>query len=34
MATKPQVHVNEDYDRLYGFHVPERSVFKAEPGLD
>ncbi|MBI2105045.1 MAG: Fe-S cluster assembly protein SufB [Candidatus Omnitrophica bacterium] len=34
MATKPQVNINEDYDRLYGFHVPERSVFKAEPGLD
>jgi len=31
---KPQVNINEDYDRLYGFHVPERSVFKSEPGLD
>jgi Fe-S cluster assembly protein SufB len=35
MATpKPQVNINEEYERLYGFHVPERSVFKAEPGLD
>ena len=34
MATKPQVHVNEEYEKLYGFHVQERSVFKAEPGLD
>jgi Fe-S cluster assembly protein SufB len=34
MAAKPQVHVNEDYEKLYGFHVAERSVFKAEPGLD
>jgi len=34
MTTKPQVHVNDDYEKLYGFHVAERSVFKAEPGLD
>ena len=34
MTTKPQVSINEDYEQLYGFHVPERSVFKAEPGLD
>ena len=32
--SKPQVHVNEDYEKLYGFHMPERSAFKAEPGLD
>lgn len=35
MATpKPQVNINEDYEKLYGFHVAEHSVFKAEPGLD
>jgi len=34
MSVKPQVHVNEDYEKLYGFHMPESSVFKAEPGLD
>ena len=35
MATsKPEVNINEDYEKLYGFHVAERSVFKAEPGLD
>ena len=34
MATKPQVNVNEEYEKLYGFHMPEHSVFKAEPGLD
>ncbi len=35
MATpKPDLHINEEYEKLYGFHVPERSVFKAEPGLD
>jgi len=33
MATKPQVHVNEDYEKLYGFHVPEHYVFKAKPGI-
>jgi len=31
---KPQVNVNEEYEKLYGFHVPEHAVFKAEPGLD
>jgi Fe-S cluster assembly protein SufB len=31
---KPNVNVNEDYEKLYGFHVAERSVYKAEPGLD
>ena len=34
MATKPNVQINEDYEKLYGFHVPEQSVFKMEPGLD
>ncbi len=34
MGTKPQVHVNEDYENLYGFHMPEHYVFKARPGLD
>ena len=34
MATKPQVQINDDYEKLYGFHVAERSVFKAEAGLD
>ena len=34
MADKPQVNINEQYDQLYGFHVPERYVFKARPGLD
>ena len=34
MATKPNVSINEEYDKLYGFHMPERSVFKVEPGLD
>ncbi|MBI3009752.1 MAG: Fe-S cluster assembly protein SufB, partial [Candidatus Omnitrophica bacterium] len=34
MTTKPRVDINEDYEKLYGFHVAERSVFKAEPGLD
>ncbi|PIQ83169.1 MAG: Fe-S cluster assembly protein SufB [Candidatus Omnitrophica bacterium CG11_big_fil_rev_8_21_14_0_20_63_9] len=33
-TSKPQVNVNEDYEKLYGFHVAERSVFKSEPGLD
>lgn len=31
---KPQVNINEDYEKLYGFHVPESYVFKAKPGLD
>ena len=30
---KPQVAINEDYEKLYGFHVPEHFVFKAKPGL-
>ena len=35
MATpKPAVNVNDDYEKLYGFHVDEHSVFKSEPGLD
>jgi Fe-S cluster assembly protein SufB len=34
MSVKPQVHVNEDYEKLYGFHMAEHPVFKAEPGLD
>ena len=34
MATvKPQVNVNDDYEKLYGFHMPEQFVFKARPGL-
>jgi len=33
-VTKPHVDINQDYEKLYGFHVPERPVFKAEPGLD
>ena len=33
MTTKPQVHINEDYEQLYGFHMPEHYVFKAKPGL-
>ena len=24
--------INEDYDKLYGFHMPERAVFKAMMG--
>ncbi len=32
--TKPQIDINEDYEKLYGFHVPENYVFKAKPGLD
>ena len=34
MATKPTVNINEDYEKLYGFHMPEHSVFKSRPGLD
>jgi len=33
-SPKPTVQINEEYEKLYGFHVPERSVFKTEPGLD
>ncbi len=31
---KPQISINDDYEKLYGFHVDEHSVFKSEPGLD
>jgi Fe-S cluster assembly protein SufB len=34
MTTKPQVNVNDDYEKLYGFHMPEQFVFKARPGLN
>ncbi len=34
MTTKPQVSINDEYEKLYGFHMPEHAVFKAEPGLD
>ena len=33
-TTKPQLDINDDYEKLYGFHVAEHSVFKSEPGLD
>jgi len=33
-VTKPNVSINEDYEKLYGFHVPEHYVFKAKPGLN
>ena len=33
MTKKPQVNINEEYDKLYGFSVPERSVYKAQPGM-
>jgi Fe-S cluster assembly protein SufB len=33
-VTKPQININDDYEKLYGFHVAERAVFKAQPGLD
>ena len=32
-TTKPDISVNDDYEKLYGFHVPEHYVFKAKPGL-
>jgi len=32
-SPKPQVAINDEYEKLYGFHVPERYVFKAKPGL-
>ena len=32
--TKPLVEVNERYEQLYGFKMPERYVFKARRGLD
>jgi Fe-S cluster assembly protein SufB len=31
--TKPMVEVNEEYERLYGFKMPERYVYKARQGL-
>jgi Fe-S cluster assembly protein SufB len=31
--TKPLVQVNEEYEQLYGFKMPERYVFKARQGL-
>ena len=34
MATKPLVQINEEYDQLYGFKMPERYVFKARQGID
>ncbi|MBI3087941.1 MAG: Fe-S cluster assembly protein SufB [Candidatus Omnitrophica bacterium] len=34
MAKKPLVEVNEEYEQLYGFKMPERYVFKARQGLD
>ena len=33
-SPKSNISINEEYDKLYGFHMPERSVFKVEPGLD
>jgi len=33
MAKKPLVQVNEEYEQLYGFKMPERYVFKATQGL-
>ena len=33
MATKPFVQINEEYEQLYGFKMPERYVFKAKQGL-
>ena len=32
--TKPNVSINEEYEKLYGFHMPEQFVFKARPGLN
>ena len=34
MTTKPQVDINQDYEKLYGFHVPENYVFKAKAGIN
>ncbi len=34
MTTKPQVNINEDYEKLYGFNMPEHAVFKSEPGIN
>ena len=33
MSIKPTVNINDEYERLYGFHMPEQYVFKAKPGL-
>ncbi len=33
MATKPLVEINEEYEQLYGFKMPEHYVFKARQGL-
>ena len=30
---KPQISINDDYETLYGFHMPEQYVFKSRPGL-
>ena len=32
-TTKPELNINDDYEKLYGFHMPEHYVFKAKPGL-
>ncbi len=34
MTTKPFVQINEEYEQLYGFKMPERYVFKAKLGLN
>ena len=34
MATRPLVQINEEYEQLYGFKMPERYVFKAKQGLN
>ena len=34
MTTKPLVEINEEYEQLYGFKMPERYVFKAKQGLN
>ena len=33
MTDKPFVQINEEYEQLYGFKMPERYVFKARQGL-
>ncbi|HEX9780738.1 MAG TPA: Fe-S cluster assembly protein SufB [bacterium] len=33
-STKPQVNINEDYETLYGFHMPDNYVFRSRVGLD
>src|SRR3990167_1311487 len=32
-TTKPRLDINDDYEKLYGFHVPEAYVFKSKVGL-